>query len=328
MAIKIILYKSKTKKINITNMVKQITWSGDINTFPRKIDVQIMNTKNSKKDNLISYDMGNLVVFYENNNEIFRGFIFRRSMSHNGEESFVAYDELIYVSKNSDTLMVKKRTASAVIISLFKKFGIAIGDIEPTGHKISKLVFTGSSLTEIIEKLLRETRKHNSKRYRLYSKKGKVYMVSRSKAPVSKISIKDVISANKEISIEDTKTQVMVTKGSIEGGKDSVKYKSYTIKDNDLVKKYGVMQEVETVDDKASYETMKKKAKSILEQLNQAEVSVDIEFKGLTSCITGTALQVEDEKTNLVGKYYITSDSHTWSDGNHKMSLQLSKRLS
>lgn len=326
MSVKVVIYNGGNS-INITNLVKSVEWTGDIKTLPRSINVELKNVNDIKGHLLVQYNLGNLVIFYKDNIELFRGFIFTRSMSNSGDESFTAYDELVYTTKNSDDIFVKNKSASDIIISECKKFGIAIGSIESTGHKISKLVFTGAALNEIFEDCLDETRKYTKKSYKIYSKQGKVYMVSREKAQKSTIKITDVITSSRDISIEDTKTQVLVTKGSIEGDGE-VKYSTYTAKDSAKANLYGVMQHVETVDDKTSYDAMKKKATSILAGLSSIDDTLSIDFIGDVNCITGNKIDIYDDLSGAAGSYYITSDKHNFSDGTYKMSLQLSKKLS
>ena len=329
MKIKLVIYTSSTSKYDITGLTESVEWSGDVDTFPRKISVNLRNVNDIKRgNNLINYKEGNLVIFYVDGDEVFRGFIFAKSMSDQGNESFTAYDELIYVTKNQDSLLVKNKTASSVIESEFRKFGIAIGSIESTGHKIKKLVFQAKDLSEIIKDMLKETKKNNGKRFVLISKKGKTYLQSRQYAPELKITIDNVMSASKDTSIEDLRTQVMITKGALDPGKGdkNKKYTTYTAKDKSGISKYGIMQHVEEAGDKDTYAQMKKKAAKLLESLNNVEETISIEFMGNVKCITGYRLTIHDNFTDLAGKFFISSDSHKFEGGTHKMTLQLSRR--
>lgn len=323
--IKLIIVKSPKEKLDVTNIVKSVEWSGDINAFARTLNVELKNATNQNSTPLIKFDLGNSVVFYKQDKELFRGFIFKQSINHEGDVLFTAYDNLIYTTKNTDSLIVKNKSASEVISNLCRKFGIPIGKIEPTIFKISKGVFQNKLISDIFFECLDETRKNVNRSYRLSSDRGKVNLVSRSKASKLTISINDVISASSESSIEDMKTQVMVTKGSLDS-KDK-KFITHVEKNSNLIKKYGVMQAVEDMDDKATSSQMKRKAQSLLKELSKIESTIQIEFMGDSSCITGNIIEIKNYMTGIFGRFYISSDSHSFSDGIHKMSLQLSRNL-
>jgi hypothetical protein len=326
--IKVLIYIASNKAANVTNMVESITWSGDIGNLFRKADISLKNINGAKSDKvLFNYKLGNLVTIHSDEKEIFRGYIFNKSIDTDGNDTFVAYDELVYAGKNSTSLIVKNRLASEVINSEFKKFGITIGSIESTRYKIPKKVIQNQSLSEMVKILLEETTKNTGVNYVLNSSKGKVYLRSRANSQKLTISIDDIISGSNDSSIEELRNQVVVYKGSLEGGKDTQKYETYTVKDSSSFNKYGIMQHMESVDDDSSLSTMKNKANSLLKQLNKPEETLKIEFLGNVLCTTGNIIEVRNGVTNMSGRYYITSDSHTFSGGIHKMSLQLSKKI-
>lgn len=320
---------TKSKKYNITNMVKDVTWAGDINTLPRQLDVNFHNTNDIEAGKkLVNVVVGDQVIAYNSGSEIFRGVIFKTSIDQSGSASFTAYDELVYVTKNTDSILIKNKSATQVIKEQCKKFGISYSSIEDTKVKISKLVCQDKTLADTWQEALEETKKKNGKSYKIYSSKGKVYMKSRANATKLTVSITDVISASNETSIEELKTQVMVTKGSLDPTeKSDTKFQYVIEKDKTAASKYGVMQHVENVDDKAKTSEMRTKAKQVLKTLNKPDTTLQIEFIGNVSCTTGNQIKIKDPLTGISGTYYITSDSHSWSNGVHKMSLQISKTI-
>jgi hypothetical protein len=311
---------------DITNLVTDITWSGDINTYSRTLSLSVMNTEDMEK-RLIKFDVGHMVFFYVDNKEVFRGYLFKLDMGSDGKETLTCYDMLIYTAKNSDTMLIKNKTASEIVTMLCKKYDMPIGKIQSTGYKISKKLCENQTLDSIIKDALDETKANtNGKGYRLYSEKGKVNLVGRYGAAQTSISVNNLISASKEKSIEDLKNKVMVTKGSLESDSE-VKFASETVTDTASTKKYGTMQHVEQVDDTDSTSKMKAKAKSLLKDLSQPTQTLSIEFIGDVSCVTGNIIHIQNNLIDAKGSYYITSDSHTFSGGSHKMTLQLSTKL-
>jgi hypothetical protein len=326
MIAKVIIIDSSKNTIDISSFVEEITWSGDINTFSRTLEVKMANARNIKASNIFNYDLGNIALMYDiKGNELFRGYIFKRSLDNEGSDSFTAYDQLVYLSKNSYTMLVKDMTASNVVNSLFTKFNIPIGYIEPTTYKIDKQVFTNSDLGQIINDCLTTTTAITGKGYILFSKQGKAYMYSRQNSAKQTITTDNVFTANRDISIENMRTQVMVEKGSIDSTDD--KYSTYTSKDQTSVNKYGLMQHIESIDSSSTTAQMQSLANSKLSELNRKDDVTSIDFLGDFSCITGNQLHVYEPHTMTSGLYYITNDSHSISQGLHKMTLQLSSDI-
>lgn len=346
--IKLILMKRPGEKLDITNLVTNVSWSGDENTFPRKLDIQLTNTKNiNNGGRLIGYDVGNPIFFYEDGVELFRGFLFSRTLASDGNESVVAYDELIYLTKISDTILVKNKQASDVLVTLMKKYGAPVGNIKPTGFKIKKQLLENKTITDMATDMFDETRKANGKSFKLRSLKGKIDLIERASAAVKTISVDNVISATNEFSLDEVRTQVKVTKGTLDPPetkvvkptttkkpgpkpkpkKDNSAFVTYVTKDANAIERFGVMQHLESMDDTSTMAQMKAKADSLLKELKVPVTTISIEFVGHSSCITGNIIEVKDSLSNISGRYYISSDNHTWSNGVHKMSLQLSKRL-
>jgi cell wall-associated NlpC family hydrolase len=57
--------------------------------------------------------------------------------------------------------------------------------------------------------------------------------------------------------------------------------------------------------------------------LNGIEQSCSLSGFGDTTCITGCGVQVKDNASGLIGLFYIDSDSHSWSDGEYTIDLEL-----
>jgi len=330
------IYPGPDYKFDATDMVKSVGWSGDINSLPRQIDISLHNTNDiTSRQTLIPIDPGNAVVLLSDGEEIFRGHIFKVSVDASGATSFTAYDHLIFVTKNTDSILIKDRKISDVMVAQCKKYVIPVGYIEDTGVKVGKMVCQGQALSDIWLDGLEETKKLNGKSYKIYAEKGEVRMISRANSSKMTITVNDVIGATKERSVEDSRTQVMVTKGSLdpseesagEGGEPPTKFQSVTERDEWAAAHYGVMQQVETADDKATIEEMRQKAKQILKDMSGVKTTLNMDFIGNVACTTGNRIEVVDDITGIVGEFYITADDHSWDGGVYKMSLQLSTKL-
>lgn len=329
MSINIHVYPSSATKIDITNMTKSVTWTGDINTLPRTLEVDFKNTNDiNGRQQLIQFAVGNFVIAYSNGTEIFRGNIFQTKKTQNGDSSFTAYDELVYLTKNEDSILVKNQKASDVLQTLASKFGVKFDRIDDTGYTIAKEVCQNQAVSDIMNTLFDDTKKGNGKSFTMTSRKGVASLISRENASKITVTVDNVITAEQDVSIEDTRTQVVVTKGSLDPGDGDTGFSSVTATDSTARNSYGLMQHSEDIsDDKATTATMQDKANEILGTLKDPTFTLSMEFYGDINCTTGNRIGIYDPLSDMEGLYYITQDSHTWDSGEYKMQLQLSKKL-
>lgn len=324
--IKLIILRQNGKKIDFTSQVTSITWAGDENTDPRQLDVTMMNTTSIlRRRKHQDFNFGDLAFLYSDGKEIFRGMIFQRTTNSDGTEQFTAYDNLIYLSKGQDTVLYKNKPAHEIVRAQLQAAGIPINYLAGTNYTVKKMLCEGMSRSEIITNALEEATNNTGEKFKLRSELGKARLTKRKGAAKSTISVDDVISSSNKASIEDLVTQVLVTKGSLDS--EDKNFKSVKLSNDPLLKKYGYLQQVITVDDKASLTAMKVAGTQHLRKGANETIEISIEFVGDVNCITGNKIEIKDTLTRLSSEYYISSDSHTWENGMHTMSLQLSKRL-
>ena len=135
----------KGTNINLTPLVTSVTWSGDIMTASRNLDVELNNTLDGKR-RAAFVEEGAEIIFKWNNVELFRGVLFSDNISIDGTHSFTAHDENYYLLKNFDTIKLSKVTAGTFIKSTCAKFGVATGAIADTGYVIPKMILRDMSL--------------------------------------------------------------------------------------------------------------------------------------------------------------------------------------
>lgn len=83
------------------------------------------------------------------------------------------------------------------------------------------------------------------------------------------------------------------------------------------VKAYGKFQKIYRKEDTVNATEVAKN------MLTGVERKGSVEAIGNVNCITGYAVGIKDEYTGLVGTFQIDSDTHTWENGVHAMSLSI-----
>lgn len=304
----------------IDNLVESITWSGDILQAARWVTVVINNTTDGIVP-LITFEEGRELRIYDDNDiEIFRGIIFYQSINSKGVVNLKAYDENIYLTKNSDSRKFVNVKASDIVRRLCNDFGIAYGTIADTGYVIPKLILRNYTLWDMMITALTETRKQTGRRFYIYSDQGRLHLAER-KEKVAALIIErgtNLIYASYFRSIEDMRNKVRVFADS-EGGSRSV-----TVQNQQLIDRYGLMQYAETLPGDVTPSELKQRANELLEQLGVVDDEASIEAIGDFNIRSGMAVYVVEPMTGILGSYYVVSDEHVIIDGVHKMYLTLS----
>lgn len=308
--IKLICQKSSGEKLDLTNLLINVTWSGDYKSCARKLEFSLISSPMDKNIPKVDIPIMSIISFYEDDNELFRGFVYEREKSSDNVMSFLCYDYCaklndIKVSKN-----IKNQTASTIYNNFLAEYGLNKGDIIQANTGVTK-VFLGVTAYDMIMTAYTEEAKNTGKKYMLYSRGNKFYASEKGivKLKLSFEEGKNILSSSFKESVSNMVNKVLIVDDN--GNKVS------EAKNEDWLKTYGLFQEVykqqEGKDSNAE-------AKAMLKDIEQ---TCSLTGFGDTTCITGYGVQVKDTHTGLVGLFYIDSDTHTWEGGNYTIDLEL-----
>ena len=90
--IKLIYQKNNGEKLDITNLLESITWSGDYKSWARKLEFSLKSSPIDKNIPIVDIPLMSMILFYEDNNELFRGFVYEREKSSDNSISYLCYD--------------------------------------------------------------------------------------------------------------------------------------------------------------------------------------------------------------------------------------------
>ncbi|EMI10364.1 XkdQ/YqbQ family protein [Anoxybacillus gonensis] len=306
--------------MDITHIVASVEWSGDVMQACRSLRCLIKNISLHRK-RLLTVENGKGIRFFNGEQELFRGIVFTNEINIDGLHSIVAYDENVYLTKSMDTRKFINMKASHIVQRICSDYGISTGFIADTGYVIPKLILRDKTLYDMIITALTETKKHTGRRFILFNKNGKLILQER-KSQITKFIIEDgvnIISARYSQSIEDLKTQVKVI-----GGDSEKKPITATVKNDELIKKFGIMQHLENADSKLNKSQIEQLARQLLKEHGTIKDEATLDTVGIDEVVAGTSVYVKEKVTGIVGGYYVISDSHRYENGVHTMSLVLS----
>ena len=308
--IKLICQKANGEKLDITNLLINATWSGDIKSCARKLEFSLISSPMDKNIPKVDIPLMSMILFYEDDNELFRGFVYEREKSSGNSMSFMCYDYCAKLNDIKVSYNIINQTASSIYSKALSEYGLNKGDIVGASTPISK-VFLGVTIYDMVMTAYTEEANKTGKKYMVYSKGDKFCSSEKGNVKL-KLSFeegKNILSSNFKESVSNMVNKVLI----VDDNGDKIS----EVSNDEWLKTYGLFQDIyKKQEDKDS----NAEAKAML---NGVEQSCSLSGFGDTTCITGYGVEVKDNYTGLVGLFYIDSDTHTWEGGNYTIDLQL-----
>ena len=308
--IKLIYQNTNGEKLDITNLLTNITWSGDYKSCARKLEFSLVTSATDINIPKVDMPLMSLIIFYEDNTELFRGFVYEREKSSDNTISFLCYDYCAKLNDIKVSYNIKNETASSIYNKFLTEYKLNKGDIVQANTKIKK-VFLGTTAYDMIMSAYTEEAKKTGKKYIVYSKGDKFYSSEKGniKLKLAFEEGKNILSSNFKESVSKMVNKVLIVDDN--GNKVS------EVNDDNLLKTYGLFQDIYKQEENKNSTT---EAKSMLKGVSQ---TCSLSGFGDTTCITGYGVQVKDSSTGLVGLFYIDSDTHTWEGESYTIDLEL-----
>ncbi len=291
---------------------ESIEWTGTDNQCSRQISFTLPSNPYDKDFKQLNIKLGDLVYLYDDSTQLFVGTITTREKSAAvGTASYVAMDFMHHLLRSNGTYKFKKTTPEKIAKKVCSDLKIQTTDLAKTKCNIAKIFFQDQCIYDMIIRAYRKAKAHTGKRYMPVMCGKKVSVIEKGKKSGVKLTQGvDITGAT----YSDT-TDNMVNLVKIYN--DSMK-KLGQVQNKDHVSSYGVYQQTYT---KESGVNAKKQAKAMMVGVTK---EASVEAIGNVKAISGYSIEINDKATGLTGTFYITGDTHTFVDGTHTMSLELS----
>lgn len=303
---------------DVTQLVEQIKWGGRKGASSRTLSATLVDDDGYRHvRSRIDVEQGHQCIFSYGGEELFRGIIMVQTQSSRKKLTFKAYDNGIYLANNKDTFSYENKTASYVFQDCCTRFGLPFEEIAECTYKIPELTKSRTTPFDAIADALSLDFDATGIRHYILSKKGKLSLLTRREN-----ILQWVIEAGQNISsysyvrsIENIKTRVkMVSKG---GMTIAEKRNSW------LEEKIGIFQEIDKPDESLTSAQINDLIESILDEKSTPERTLDVESMGITDVISGMGVYIIIPELGLSRTFYVDSDTHTFRDNLHTMSLKL-----
>lgn len=299
---------------DISNACARIIWKGSASEASRSVDFDYINAPYDKTVNLPGISTGDYISLEDSKEgEIFFGQIFGvEKSSQTGTITFTAYDMMKHLLESTGQYNFKNLTAETIASQVCADIQVPIRHLHPTGVNIASMICDKMKMYDIVMAGYTKAHKITGDKYfaMIYKRGLGVYKTEWAVKGFTLSENSNIYASSISERMDDIKNKVLIfdDKGKQIG----------EVKDDGSVKKFGIFQEIYTQEEGIDPTTG---AKNLL-KIKPAQ-AIKISAIGDINCLSCYFVQVKDTATGLSGKYWISSDSHTFENGTHKMELEL-----
>ncbi len=317
---KVTLIKAKSgTKYDITNAVTKVEWSGSASSAARQLSVDYINAPYDHF-NFPAISTGDAVAFsYGQEGEVFYGQFFGSEKSSAvGTITFTAYDMMKNLLESTGQYNFKNTTAEAIAQQVCADAQIplrsvnGVPSIYATGVNIASMLCDNMTLYDIIMAAYTKAHKITGDKYfpMIYKRGLGVY---KTEWIVKGLVLSDSTNLM-EADIQETMDSI-VNKVKIYDDKGM---QIGEVSDADSLSLFGTFQQIYKEEEGVNPQTAAKNLLAV-----KPTQTIKITSVGDVNCLSCYFVKVSDATTGLSGKYWISSDKHTWENGSYTMELEL-----
>ncbi len=298
---------------DISKAVDSVTWSGSILSAGRSVEFALLNDP---------YDSGLMVpdvctgdyIALSDGDELFFGQIFNIEKSTAiGTITYTAYDMMKNLLESNGRYNFKNLTPEAVAAQVLADIEVPYNNLEPTGINIKSMICDSTSYYDIILGAYTQAYRMTGKRYlpMIWKREFGVWPAVYTVGNFTLSDESNVTAASLSESMDAIKNVIKIydDKGKQVG----------EVADEPSTYLFGIFADTYEVEKGVDPTTA---ATNML--ATKPEQKITISAVGDLNCLSGYSVMVKDAATGLSGKYWITSDKHTWQNDVYTMELELS----
>lgn len=318
--------ETTTQKETINDLsrltVGKITWEGSRLQVARKLEFSYV--QDARDPNLPNYviNCGETVYGYdEDGNLQFQGNVY--DVEKDVQQSTVtitAYDNLFILCRSKTTRKFTDMLAEDIAKAVCNELGIKVGKLAETGKKVSFIAQEKTGYQIIMIAYTDAANQINAQKENTDDPDVLFHPVMRGDEldVIKKGELIEGLEANQYVNIENSQY-----KESIEGMVNSVmitdqqgNVTGYQTKD-EWIQKYSMVQDIYKTNPNDNTQT------EINKLFHGPDRSGIIQMLGNYAAKSSYSIQIKDILTELCGKFWIKSDTHTFENGIHGMKLEI-----
>lgn len=269
-------------------------------------------------------ESGAIVRAVEGDTKIFYGFTFEEGFSKGGDTSIKAYDQLRYL-KNQDTYVMPSSTATNAIKRIAGILSLKVGTLEDTGYVVPGIVEDDKEAFDVVAKFLDSTLIASNRNFVLFDNFGSIELRSIYNL---------VIPADDFYIGEDSLLYDYDYTKSIDGetynrvkfvrdNEDTGKRETFIAQDSANIKKWGLLQKFEKVDDNMTNAQIKDLVDRSMIAYNKETKTLELSCLGNWKVRAGRMVYLYLEDLGIENYVMIDECTHKWQEAVHTMELKV-----
>ncbi|GAC42271.1 XkdQ/YqbQ family protein [Paenibacillus popilliae] len=303
---------------DVSEIVEGLTWKTSRIGRAGSVSFRLIKSNQTAK---FTYNNGDIVRVRVDKKDVFHGYIFSIEEGHDEVIKIIAYDQMRYLM-NTDTYVFKGITATEVLQRIAKDFNLKLGKVDNTGYKIPKMSEDGQKLLDIICKAITLTYSNTGKDYCLYDDFGSLCLRSVNDVQLDLIVGDGSLMYDYGIkrSIDSgTYNRIKLYKDNKKTGKREI----YMDQDSVNIKRWGVLQLYQSVDEDMNIAQIKQLLTNLAKLKNRETKSLKVNAIGDIRVRAGMCVRICISEYGVDQALLVDECSHNFDGSAHNMSLDL-----
>lgn len=313
--------KNQNKRYDITDIVSSVDITFHRRGTASKLDFTVL------KDEVIIYHEGDAVYFYDGDVPVFKGYIFTKVINEKNEIKTTAYDQLRYL-KAKGTYQFIGKSLSEIINTIGNYFQLNVGYIEDIPYMVPERYHEDESMFDIIEYHLQQAILNTSTELIFYDDFGELTLRKAddlvSKYIIGNESFTTGYSYKTDIDNE-TYNVIKLVQPNKTTGKGDV----YQAKDDNNIKRWGMLQYYEVMNENLNAEQIKDHLKLLSSYHNKVFRTLDLSAIGIPGIRGGSTIFIDIPTLgdiSLNKSLLVDEVTHKYRNKDHTMNLKLTVR--
>lgn len=287
---------------NILPLVGELSWAENVDTLGVQLDFNI-NYSDAKYFPKIDIEPGYQVSRVDGGNNLFEGVIITEGLNGRDPRSYTSMDYAFYLNKNEDIYQFNGIRSDEAIKRILRDYGISF-NIAPIATTI-KQIYLDKTLSFMINDILAQSTKQTGVKYNL-EMVGRTLSIQPHKVMELEGVYTLISNPSRSRSIADMKNSIKLYTGNEDHNRIVT-----VAKNRELINRYGLLQQVESVDEKDIAQA-KQIATQLLKELGKIPEDNSLTLMGDKRIKAGRVITIEEPITGMTGKYLIRDCKHTY----------------
>lgn len=302
------------------------TTAREIELITERFDTPGSLTFTCLEDSGVAIPEGSSVEFSVEGVKMFKGYIFTAERNKDGEVSYTARDQLRYLKANASYLF-QNMTLPQIIGQIAADFGLKVGAMEDTGYAFPYLDKENEGCLDIIFDALAQTIVQTGKIYNFYDNCGELCLTEAKNMFITTLlgdkSLVTDYTYKRDIDSNTYNRVKLVRKNKNSGRTDA-----YIHEDSDTIKKWGLLQYYDEVDENLNEAQIDEMCRQYLQYYNRVLQTLSLDSIGIPGLRAGmiTPVRIGAVDGLAVSRLMIAEKvTHTFEgdEHDHTMSIEV-----